>query len=127
MIAKLVTFLSNMTRVAVRPGGFASGVVRLEFAESGEGSASRRCPAARPDRCARTLDVVDRRLREHPEVIAQRITQYAHLVGRERVMAGTDCGFSNIAGMEPVAPTVVWAKFRAMTEGARLASTRLWP
>jgi 5-methyltetrahydropteroyltriglutamate--homocysteine methyltransferase len=72
--------------------------------------------------------VVDsaRNVVEHPEVIAQRITQYAHLVGRERVMAGTDCGFSNIAGMEPVAPTVVWAKFRAMTEGARLASTRLW-
>jgi 5-methyltetrahydropteroyltriglutamate--homocysteine methyltransferase len=73
--------------------------------------------------------VVDsaRNVVEHPEGIAHRITQYAHLVGRDNVMAGTDCGFSNIAGMEPVVPTVVWAKFRAMAEGAALATARLWP
>jgi 5-methyltetrahydropteroyltriglutamate--homocysteine methyltransferase len=63
---------------------------------------------------------------EHPEAIAQRLTQYAGVVGKENVMAGTDCGFGTIAGMKTVVPTVVWAKFKAMTEGARLASERLW-
>jgi 5-methyltetrahydropteroyltriglutamate--homocysteine methyltransferase len=63
---------------------------------------------------------------EHPEVVAQRLTQYAGVVGRENVMAGTDCGFGTVAGMKIVVPTVVWAKFRAMAEGAELASSRLW-
>jgi 5-methyltetrahydropteroyltriglutamate--homocysteine methyltransferase len=62
---------------------------------------------------------------EHPEVVAQRLTQYAAVVGSENVMAGTDCGFGTVAGMQVVVPTVVWAKFRAMAEGARLASDRL--
>jgi 5-methyltetrahydropteroyltriglutamate--homocysteine methyltransferase len=63
---------------------------------------------------------------EHPEVVAQRLTQYAQVVGRENVMAGTDCGFGTVAGMATVVPTVVWAKFHAMSEGARLATDRLW-
>jgi 5-methyltetrahydropteroyltriglutamate--homocysteine methyltransferase len=64
---------------------------------------------------------------EHPELIAERITQYAKLVGRENVIAGTDCGFSSQATYTPaVHPTVVWTKFRAMAEGARLATERLW-
>jgi 5-methyltetrahydropteroyltriglutamate--homocysteine methyltransferase len=63
---------------------------------------------------------------EHPEVVAQRLVRYAEVVGRENVMAGTDCGFGTIAGMQLVVPTVTWAKFRAMTEGAKLASERLW-
>jgi 5-methyltetrahydropteroyltriglutamate--homocysteine methyltransferase len=64
---------------------------------------------------------------EHPELIAERITRYARLVGRENVMAGTDCGFSSQATYAPeVHPTVVWAKFQALGEGARLASERLW-
>src|SRR5581483_10990661 len=64
---------------------------------------------------------------EHPELIAERITRYANLVGRENVIAGTDCGFSSQATYNPeVHPTVVWAKFQAMAEGARLASERLW-
>jgi 5-methyltetrahydropteroyltriglutamate--homocysteine methyltransferase len=63
---------------------------------------------------------------EHPEVVAQRIVQYARLVGRENVIAGTDCGFGTSAGIPKVHPTVMWAKFRAMAEGARLASQRLW-
>jgi 5-methyltetrahydropteroyltriglutamate--homocysteine methyltransferase len=63
---------------------------------------------------------------EHPEVVAQRLMQYAGVVGPENVMAGTDCGFGTIAGMQVVAATVVWAKFRAMAEGAKLASDRLW-
>jgi 5-methyltetrahydropteroyltriglutamate--homocysteine methyltransferase len=64
---------------------------------------------------------------EHPELIAERITRYAKLVGRENVIAGSDCGFSSQATYSPeVHPTVVWAKFQAMTEGARLATKQLW-
>jgi len=64
---------------------------------------------------------------EHPQWIAERLTRYARLVGRENVMAGADCGFSSQATFNPeVHPTVVWAKFQAMAEGARLASAQLW-
>ena len=65
---------------------------------------------------------------EHPELIAERIIRFANLVGRENVIAGTDCGFSTQATYNTeVHPTVVWAKFRAMAEGARLATEKLWP
>ncbi|MCH7624811.1 MAG: cobalamin-independent methionine synthase II family protein [Chloroflexi bacterium] len=63
---------------------------------------------------------------EHPEVVAQRIVRYAELVGRENVIAGTDCGFGTAAGLDKVHPTVMWAKFRTMAEGAELASKKLW-
>jgi 5-methyltetrahydropteroyltriglutamate--homocysteine methyltransferase len=64
---------------------------------------------------------------EHPELIAERITRFAKLVGRENVIAGSDCGFSSQATYNPeVHPTVVWAKFKAMAEGARLATKELW-
>jgi 5-methyltetrahydropteroyltriglutamate--homocysteine methyltransferase len=64
---------------------------------------------------------------EHPELIAERLTRYARLVGRENVIAGSDCGFSSQATYQPeVHPTVVWAKFQAMAEGARLATEQLW-
>jgi 5-methyltetrahydropteroyltriglutamate--homocysteine methyltransferase len=64
---------------------------------------------------------------EHPDLIAERIVRYAERVGRERVIAGTDCGFSSQATYKPeVHPTVMWAKFRAMAEGARLATNQLW-
>jgi 5-methyltetrahydropteroyltriglutamate--homocysteine methyltransferase len=64
---------------------------------------------------------------EHPELIAERITRYARLVGRENVIAGADCGFSSQAGYRTeVHPTVIWEKFKAMAEGARIASKRLW-
>jgi 5-methyltetrahydropteroyltriglutamate--homocysteine methyltransferase len=59
---------------------------------------------------------------EHPELIAQRLVRYANLVGRENVMAGTDCGIGSRVGH----PKICWAKFESMTEGARLASERLW-
>jgi 5-methyltetrahydropteroyltriglutamate--homocysteine methyltransferase len=63
---------------------------------------------------------------EHPEYIAERIVRYAKLVGPENVIAGADCGFSSQATYNPeIHPTVVWAKFRAMAEGARLASKQL--
>jgi 5-methyltetrahydropteroyltriglutamate--homocysteine methyltransferase len=63
---------------------------------------------------------------EHPKVVAGRIVQYANLVGRENVIAGTDCGFGTSAGQAKVHPTVMWAKFRAMADGARIASQKLW-
>jgi 5-methyltetrahydropteroyltriglutamate--homocysteine methyltransferase len=64
---------------------------------------------------------------EHPETVADRLIRYANVVGRENVMAGTDCGFGTVAGMDVVVPTVAWAKFRAQAEGARIASGQLWP
>jgi 5-methyltetrahydropteroyltriglutamate--homocysteine methyltransferase len=63
---------------------------------------------------------------EHPELIAERIVRLARLVGRSNVLAGTDCGFGTGAGRGWVAPSVVWAKFRALAEGAQLASQALW-
>ena len=63
---------------------------------------------------------------EHPEVVAQRIARYADLVGRENVVAGSDCGYGTWVGQAAVAPDVVWAKFAAMAEGARIASVRFW-
>jgi 5-methyltetrahydropteroyltriglutamate--homocysteine methyltransferase len=65
---------------------------------------------------------------EHPELIAERITRYARLAGRENVIASTDCGFSSQATYRPeVDARVMWAKFDALREGAALASERLWP
>jgi 5-methyltetrahydropteroyltriglutamate--homocysteine methyltransferase len=63
---------------------------------------------------------------EHPELVAQRIGRYANLVGRENVMAGSDCGYGTWVGQAAVDPDVVWAKFAAMAEGARIASARFW-
>jgi 5-methyltetrahydropteroyltriglutamate--homocysteine methyltransferase len=63
---------------------------------------------------------------EHPELVAQRITRYANIVGRDRVMAGTDCGMGTFAGFGPVHPEIAWAKLRSLVSGARLASSRLW-
>jgi 5-methyltetrahydropteroyltriglutamate--homocysteine methyltransferase len=63
---------------------------------------------------------------EHPELVAERIGRFAQVVGRERVIAGADCGFASFAGSNEVHPTIVWAKLQALVEGARLASRRLW-
>jgi 5-methyltetrahydropteroyltriglutamate--homocysteine methyltransferase len=64
---------------------------------------------------------------EHPELVAERIVRYANVVGRENVIAGTDCGFSTFARSAlTVHPTVTWAKFQAMAEGAKIASEQLW-
>jgi 5-methyltetrahydropteroyltriglutamate--homocysteine methyltransferase len=63
---------------------------------------------------------------EHPELVAQRIIRFAGVVGRERVIAGTDCGFGTSGAGDEVHPDVAWAKLRALVEGARLASARLW-
>ncbi|MAT49814.1 MAG: epoxyalkane--coenzyme M transferase [Porticoccaceae bacterium] len=63
---------------------------------------------------------------EHPELIAQRIVRIAERVGREKVVAGTDCGYGTWVGQAAVEPDIVWAKFAAMAEGAKLASQQLW-
>jgi 5-methyltetrahydropteroyltriglutamate--homocysteine methyltransferase len=63
---------------------------------------------------------------EHPVLVAQRIQNYAGVVGRERVIAGTDCGFGTYAGRKGVPPSVVRAKLKTMAEGAKIASERLW-
>jgi 5-methyltetrahydropteroyltriglutamate--homocysteine methyltransferase len=64
---------------------------------------------------------------EHPELIAERLVRFAHLVGRENVMAGADCGFSSQALYKTeVHPTVVWEKFKALRQGADIATARLW-
>jgi len=63
---------------------------------------------------------------EHPELVAQRLVRYAHLVGRENLIAGADCGFGTFAGTPMVHPDIVLAKLSAMVEGARLASSELW-
>jgi 5-methyltetrahydropteroyltriglutamate--homocysteine methyltransferase len=63
---------------------------------------------------------------EHPELVAQRIVRYANLVGRERTLAGTDCGFGTFAGFGAVHPAICWEKMRSLAEGARIASKKLW-
>ena len=63
---------------------------------------------------------------EHPELVAQRIVRYAELVGRERVIAGTDCGFGTFAGFGKVYPAICWEKLRSLSEGARIATRKLW-
>jgi 5-methyltetrahydropteroyltriglutamate--homocysteine methyltransferase len=63
---------------------------------------------------------------EHPDVVAQRLLRYASVVGRERVIAGTDCGFGTFAGFGPVFPAFCWMKLRSLAEGARIASKKLW-
>jgi 5-methyltetrahydropteroyltriglutamate--homocysteine methyltransferase len=63
---------------------------------------------------------------EHPELVAQRIVRFAEIVGRENVIAGTDCGFGTFAGYYAVKPRVTWLKLAAMAEGAEIASDYLW-
>ena len=63
---------------------------------------------------------------EHPELVADRIRQYASAVGRENVIAGVDCGFGTFAGRLQVDSRIVWMKLASLAEGARLASKLLW-
>jgi 5-methyltetrahydropteroyltriglutamate--homocysteine methyltransferase len=63
---------------------------------------------------------------EHPELVAERIIRFASLVGRENVIAGSDCGFATFAGSKEVHPSIVWAKLQALADGARIASKELW-
>jgi len=63
---------------------------------------------------------------EHPDVIAQRLVRFAQVVGRENVIAGTDCGFGTFLGTSIIAPSVAWDKLRSLAEGARIATEELW-
>ena len=63
---------------------------------------------------------------EHPELVAQRIERFADAVGRERVIAGTDCGFGTFAGYSKVDPAIAFKKLRALAQGAAIVSKRLW-
>jgi 5-methyltetrahydropteroyltriglutamate--homocysteine methyltransferase len=63
---------------------------------------------------------------EHPQLVAERLERFARIVGRERVMAGTDCGFGTFAGFGPVEPDIAYLKLQSLVEGARIASGRLW-
>ena len=63
---------------------------------------------------------------EHPLLVAERIGRFADIVGKERVIAGTDCGFSTFAGFGAVDPDIVYAKLRSLADGAHIVSTRLW-
>jgi 5-methyltetrahydropteroyltriglutamate--homocysteine methyltransferase len=63
---------------------------------------------------------------EHPQLVAERIVRFAGMLGRENVIAGTDCGFAQVEGLQRVHPQVMWAKLEALVEGARLASRELW-
>ena len=99
-----------------------------------------RQPAPRPrmDACSRRVKLPDGKVLipgviesksnfiEHPELIAQRIGRYAKLVGRENVIAGSDCGYGTWVGQAAVDPDVVWAKIAAMAEGARIATKQFW-
>ena len=84
--------------------------------------------AAIPDNKVLVPGVIDSSTNfvEHPELVAQRIARYADIVGRERVIAGTDCGFGTFAGFGAVHPDICWAKMKTLSEGAALASSRLW-
>jgi 5-methyltetrahydropteroyltriglutamate--homocysteine methyltransferase len=63
---------------------------------------------------------------EHPELVADRIVQYARVVGPQRVIAGVDCGFGTFAGRVQVDTKIVWMKLKSLAEGAALASKQLW-
>jgi hypothetical protein len=63
---------------------------------------------------------------EHPELVAERLERFANIVGKERVIAATDCGFATFVGFHPCHPEAAWLKLRALVEGAQLASQHLW-
>jgi 5-methyltetrahydropteroyltriglutamate--homocysteine methyltransferase len=63
---------------------------------------------------------------EHPQLVCQRLVRFAELVGRERVIGGTDCGFATFAELTPVYPQIAYAKLRSLADGAELATRELW-
>jgi 5-methyltetrahydropteroyltriglutamate--homocysteine methyltransferase len=81
-----------------------------------------------PDEKLLVIGVVDTLTNhiEHPELVAERLVRLARIVGRENVIAATDCGFGTFAGVSAVHPTIAWAKLETLAEGARLASRELW-
>jgi 5-methyltetrahydropteroyltriglutamate--homocysteine methyltransferase len=81
-----------------------------------------------PDGMALIAGVIDTKTNivEHPDLVAERIERFAGVVGRENVIAGTDCGFGTMANRRRVFPSVMWAKLKALSEGAAIASKHLW-
>ena len=81
-----------------------------------------------PDGMALIAGVIDTKTNivEHPELVAERIVRFADVAGKENVIAGTDCGFGTMANRRRVFPSVQWAKLKTLSEGAALASSRLW-
>jgi 5-methyltetrahydropteroyltriglutamate--homocysteine methyltransferase len=63
---------------------------------------------------------------EHPELVAERLSRFARTLGRENIIAGSDCGFAQSQGLQRVTPSIMWAKLRALADGARLASGEAW-
>ena len=63
---------------------------------------------------------------EHPRLVAQRLETYANIVGKEKVIGGTDCGFGTFVGWSGCDPNAAWLKLKSLAEGARIASDRLW-
>ena len=118
--------LKNLINVILRlkVGGFSLEAANPQHAHEWEVFESVKLPAGMvliPGVIAHSTNHV-----EHPEYIAQRLVQYARLVGRENVIAGADCGFAQGADMARVHPSIMWAKFRNMAEGARIATKKLW-
>ena len=91
------------------------------MAGMGAGKAPER-PYPHPRRHSHATNIV-----EHPELVAERLVRLAKLVGRDNLMAGTDCGFAQGPFVQRVHPSIMWAKLRTLVEGARLASKHLWP
>ena len=81
-----------------------------------------------PDDKALIVGVIDTKTNhvEHPELVAERLERFANIVGKERVIAATDCGFATFVGFHPCHPEAAWLKLRALVEGAQLASKNLW-
>jgi 5-methyltetrahydropteroyltriglutamate--homocysteine methyltransferase len=81
-----------------------------------------------PDGMALIAGVIDTKTNivEHPELVAERIERFAGVAGREKVIAGTDCGFGTVANRRRVFPSVMWAKLKALSDGAAIASKHLW-
>jgi hypothetical protein len=92
-------------------------------------STSGRCGRAsscRPARCSSLVIDSKTNIVEHPDLVAQRIIRFADAVGRENVIASTDCGFGTFASNYQVHPRITWLKLRALAEGADTASRQLW-
>ncbi len=113
------------TAMRARPSGFLFEAANPRHAHEWEDLRSAKIPDDKimmPGVIDSTTNFV-----EHPRLIAQRICNVANIVGRERTIAGADCGFATFAAQQnAVAPSVVWAKLAALAEGARIASDRLW-
>jgi 5-methyltetrahydropteroyltriglutamate--homocysteine methyltransferase len=108
----------------IRAGGYSLEAANARHAHEWAVWETVKLPAGKvliPGVVSHTTNVV-----EHPELVAQRLVQYARLVGRENVLAGTDCGFAQGAFLARVHPSIMWAKLQTLAEGARLATQALW-